>query len=412
MIYTAANDINKPNDEDVKRFMTCLQLADDQWPHEADEDGAYLVASDSGLIVHLSPATHGQAFAWIEVGPTVSGKYVADAMGLGCSLSESLFPALGCQFFLDQLNRPCVGYTHPLPDLGKWIDAELMEKALHVEEGYEDLFDEAIDIQIEVNDAIEHLVKTVSHFCELVSPAVGPLAAEAIPPITAAAIARDVVDRKAAGKDQGRIPDCVSEFFDIPSPLPDDGQASSYSSCQVIRLIRDRYSSFVGQAFVDGKLCRLRVSGLEDGCVMATMRLPGSKCHNQRISVVHARAHLLGKHYLENPESVWKYVSVRMDDGEVVLRKTWPLVAPSPDEIDSFARDAMGFIADYGEDMLDAGDPTRLSRLFEAHIDEGGTRTPREAGGFGLKDWMTIPHQLIAPVPSVPANIYEEDEPF
>lgn len=412
MIYATADDINKPNDEDVKRFMTCLQLADDQWPHEADEDGTFLVASDSGLIVHLSPATHGQAFAWIEVGPTVSDKYVADTMGLGCSLSESLFPALGCQFFLDRLNRPCVGYMHPLPDLGKWIDAELMGKALHVEEGYEDLFDEAIDIQIEVNDAIEHLVKTVSHFCELVSPAVGPLAAEAIPPITAAAIARDVVDRKAAGKDQERIPDCVSEFFDIPSPLPDDDQASSYSSCQAIRLIRDRYSSFVGQAFVDGKLCRLRVSGLEDGTVMATMCLPGSRCHNQRISVVHARTRLLGKHHLENPESVWKYVSVRMDDGEVVLRKTWPLAAPSPDEIDSFARDAMGFIADYGEDMLDAGDPTRLSRLFETHIDEGGACTPRETEGFGLRDWMTIPHQLIAPVPSVPANIYEEDEPF
>lgn len=412
MSYATVNDPNGLSEEDVTRFMTYLRLADDQWPHVADEDGTYLVASDSGLIVHLSPAAHGQAFAWIEAGPTVSDKREADTMGLGCSLSESLFPALGCRFFLDQLNRPCVGYTHPLPDLGKWFDTELMDKALRIERGYEDLFDEAISIQIEANDAVEHLVEAVSHFCELINPAIGPLAADAIPPITAAAIARDTIMRKAAGGNQRHVSDCVSEFFDIPSPLSDDDSGGSYSDCQAIRLIRDRYSSFVGHAFVDGKLCRLRVSGLEDGTVMATMCLPGSKCHNQRISIVQARARLLGKHYLEDPESAWKYASVRMDDGEVVLRKTWPLAAPSPDDIDSFARDAMSLIADYGEDLLDAGDPTRLSRLFETDVDEVATSAAREEEGPGLKDWMVIPHLPVSPVPFASVNVYEEDEPF
>ena len=412
MSYTTFNDTNELSEEDVTRFMTYLRLADDQWPHETDEDGTCLVASDSGLIVRLSPASHGQAFAWIEVGPAVPDERKADTMGLGCSLSESLFPALGCQFFLDQLSRPCVGYTHPLPDLGKWIDAELMDKALRVEEGYEDLFDEAIAIQIEANDAVGHLVETVGHFCELVNPAIGPLAAEAIPPLTAAAIARDTIKRKATSRNQEHVTDCVSEFFDIPLPLLDDGQASSYSNCQAIRLIMDRHSSFVGQAFVDGKLCRLRVSSLEGGTVMATMFLPGSKCHDQRISIVQARTRLLGKHYLEDPESVWKYVSVRVDDGEVVLRKTWPLTVPSPEDIDGFARDAMGFIADYGEDMLDAGDPTRLSRLFDVDTFENGVDAMRKTPVFGVHERTGIPCQPAVSVPLVPINIYEEDEPF
>lgn len=406
MNYVTELDHNglTPEDVDVSRFEACLLLSDDHWPHVKKSDGAYSVASDNESIIHLCPAPHGRAFAWTEVGPTTPHKRMADVMGLGRSLAESLYSTLGCQFFFDQSDRPCVGYKSALPDLGKWNDPELMRKALAFEEDNDDLFDEAINAQIEATDAVGHLVETVDLFCGQMNPAIGPLSAGATPAVMAVAKARDIVIQQASCKGTKSF----VEASDVVWSLPDNDPASSYSNCQEIALIKTRYSSYVGTDFIDGALCRLDVRRFEGGTVAASMCLPGSKSHNPSPIIIVARAHLLGEHYLEEPNSIWNTVSVHIGDGQVVLRKTWPFGLPTVADIDQFARDAKGFIRKYGEKMLDAGDPARLSRLFSTDAD--GVDTLQKEGDSMCVNMVGL-HQPIISVPMVPSNVYVEDVP-